>query len=147
MVKIPNLFPILSEVTRNLVNKTITVEFPFEHVRVPDGYRGAPEVNPELCIVCKTCEKVCPTHCIEIIPLDPSEISDYSLEKGDPFYFSINLSQCMFCQECEESCPVGRKGKSAISLNSSRWQMANYKKTDTIEKKLVYRKSKRKKEL
>ncbi|MFX1284924.1 MAG: 4Fe-4S binding protein [Promethearchaeota archaeon] len=147
MVKIPDLFPVLSEVTRNLINKTVTVEFPFENVKVPDGYRGAPEVNPKLCIVCKTCEKICPTHCIEIIPVNPSEIADYSQEKGIPFCFSINLSQCMFCQECEKSCPVGKKGESAINLNSSRWLMANYKIADTTEKKLVYQRPKRKKKI
>lgn len=144
MIKLPDLFPILREVTRNLLSKTVTVNFPYEYIEVPDRYRGAPEVSPELCIVCKTCEKACPTHCIEIIPVNPTEISDYSLEKGDPFYFSVNLSQCMFCQECEESCPVGRKGESAITLNSTRWLMANCKKADTTEKKLVFRRSKRK---
>ncbi|MFX0182341.1 MAG: 4Fe-4S dicluster domain-containing protein [Candidatus Hodarchaeota archaeon] len=143
MVRLTDLFPILGEVTRNLLSKPITIEFPFEHTKVPDGYRGAPEVDPELCIVCKTCEKDCPTHCIKISPANSTEISDYSPEKGKPFWFSINLTQCMFCQQCEELCPVGRKGKSAITLNSSRWQMAEYKIEDAIETKLVYRRSKK----
>lgn len=142
MVKLTGLFPILGEVTKNLFRKTATVKYPFEHIKVPSGYRGAPEVNPEICIACKTCEKECPTHCIGITPVDPVEISNYSPDKGKPFRFSINLAQCMFCQQCEELCPMRKKGKSAITLNSNRWKMADYKIMNTIEIKLVYRKSK-----
>ena len=51
----------------------------------------------------------------------------------------------MFCQVCEESCPVKRKGgQSAIILNHERWKLAGYNREETIEKKLVYQKSKEK---
>ncbi len=145
MMRIFDLFPIFKEVTRNLFSKSVTVQFPSEHIKVPDGFRGAPEVNPELCIACKNCEKECPTHSINLIPVNPTELSNYSQEQGTPFWFSINLSQCMFCQACEESCPIKRKGgQSAITLNHNRWLMAGFSLEDTIETKLVYRKSKKK---
>jgi formate hydrogenlyase subunit 6/NADH:ubiquinone oxidoreductase subunit I len=144
MVKITDLFPIFGQVTNNLFRKTATIEYPSEHTEVPSKYRGAPEVNPEICIACKTCEKECPTHCISIIPVNPIELSNYSPDKGLPFWFSINLAQCMFCQQCEESCPLNQKGKPAITLNSKRWQLTVYKIADSIETKLVYRRSKKK---
>jgi len=145
MVKIFDFIPLLKEVTKNLLRDTVTVQYPFEHVKVPDGFRGAPEVNPELCIVCKNCEKECPTQCIDITPVNPAELQNYSLGQGKPFWFSINLSQCMFCQVCEESCPVKRKSsQSAITLNHERWRLAGYNLEETIEKKLVYQKSKEK---
>ncbi len=144
-MRIFDLFPLFKEVTKNLLTKSVTVQYPSEHIKVPDGFRGAPEVNPELCIACKNCEKECPTQCINLIPVNPAELPNYSPEQGKPFWFSINLSQCMFCQACEESCPVKRKGgQSAITLNQNRWQLAGYNLEDTIEKKLVYQKSKKK---
>ncbi len=145
MMRIFDLFPIFKEVTRNLFRESVTVQFPFEHITVPDGFRGAPEVNPELCIACKNCEKECPTRCISLIPVNPTEISNFSQDQGTPYWFSINLSECMFCQACEESCPIKRKGgQSAIILNHNRWKMAEFSLKDTIETKLVYKKSKRK---
>ncbi|PWI47424.1 hypothetical protein CEE45_12040 [Candidatus Heimdallarchaeota archaeon B3_Heim] len=144
MMRIFDLLPIFKEATRNLLTKSVTVQFPLEHIIVPDGFRGAPEVNPTLCIVCKNCEKECPTQCISIVPANPSKIHNFSKNQGKPFWFSINLSQCMFCQVCEEFCPINRKGQSAIVLNPNRWRMAEYNLEDTIEKKLVYRKPKRK---
>ena len=144
-MRIYDLLPLIREVTKNLLHKSVTVQYPFDHVRVPNGFRGAPEVNPELCIVCRNCEKECPTQCISISPVNPVELPNYSLEYGKPFWFSINLSQCMFCQACEESCPVKRKtGQSAIILNHERWRMAGYSLEETTEKKLVYQKSKEK---
>ena len=145
MMRIFDLLPIFKEAIRNLFHKSVTIEFPYEHVKVPNGFRGAPEVNPSLCIVCKTCEKECPTQCISITSADPSEIQNFTENKGKPFWFSINLSQCMFCQICEEYCPTNRKGRSAITLNPNRWKMAGFNLEDTIEVKLVYRNVKEKK--
>ena len=145
MMRIFDLFPLFREVTKNLLNKSVTVQYPYENIKVPDGFRGAPEVNPDLCIACRNCEKECPTRCIDIIPVSPTELPNYSPEQGKPFWFSINLSQCMFCQACEESCPIKRKtGQSAISLNAKRWRMAGYNLEDTIEKKLVFKRPSKK---
>ena len=133
-------FPIFREIIKNLQQRPFTIKYPTEHSNVPEKYRGAPEVDPKLCIVCKACEKECPTHCIRIIPVKSEEITTDSHERENVFWFTINLCQCMFCQQCEEICPVGKKSRPAISLNSKRWRLATYLMNKRIEKKLVYKK-------
>jgi formate hydrogenlyase subunit 6/NADH:ubiquinone oxidoreductase subunit I len=132
---------ILIETVEDLFKKPFTVLYPNEHIEIPKGFRGAPEVNPALCTVCLTCEKVCPSHCISIVQIEPDELSDLGIspEKGKPFRFSINLGQCLRCSQCQESCPVGRKGQPAISLNPDRWRQTYFNPKDAIETKIVYR--------
>ena len=133
---------VIGEALRNLFRSNVTVMFPAEHVELPPNFRGAPEVNPELCIVCGTCERECPTHCISIT----GPIDDPNTPEGKEAYnFSIKLAQCMFCQTCEEFCPVGKKGEAAIKL-TDRWLLAVYDPNDSIETKVVYKKARRKKE-
>lgn len=137
-------FPIFKEIIRNLFQKPVTINYPSESTPTPERYRGAPEVNPLLCTVCKTCERECPTHCINIIPIQSNNNLDSSQEMGEPFWFIINLGQCMFCQQCEENCPVGKKKSPAISLNSERWRLATDSIENSIEKTVVYKRSKNK---
>lgn len=129
---------VLGEAVRNLLRKDVTGRFPFgDPVPVPENYRGAPEVNPELCIVCGICAKECPTHCITI-----TEAPDKEAPEGKVAYeFSIKMAQCMFCQTCEEFCPISKsKGESAIKM-TGRWLLANYTVDATVETKIVYKKA------
>ncbi len=48
------------------------------------------QVNPDLCIGCRTCEKVCPVNCIAVID---------KKAKVDP-------EKCMGCANCEQRCPT-----------------------------------------
>lgn len=65
---------------------------------------GAPALtvkeNGELrCTSCMLCQKVCPSHCIDI------EIEEGS-EEAAPVSFDINILRCTFCSLCAEVCPV-----------------------------------------
>ncbi|MHA1972736.1 MAG: 4Fe-4S dicluster domain-containing protein [Candidatus Hodarchaeales archaeon] len=137
MAGIKGYVAVIGEAFRNLFRPNVTVLFPAEHVELPDGFRGAPEVVPENCTVCRICEKECPTHCITI----EGPIEDPNTPEGKEAYtHSIKLAQCMFCQTCEEFCRF-----DAIHL-TKRWLLSAYDPDDTIETKVVYRKAKKKKE-
>jgi formate hydrogenlyase subunit 6/NADH:ubiquinone oxidoreductase subunit I len=144
MVKISDL--VLIETVEDLFKAPLTVLYPSAHIEIPKRFRGASEVKPELCIVCGTCERVCPSHCISIVQIEPHELSDlgFSPEQGTPFRHLINLGQCLRCSQCQESCPVGRKGPPAIFLNPDRWSLTYFNPKDAIETKIVYRSRKEK---
>lgn len=48
------------------------------------------QVNPDLCIGCRTCEKVCPVNCIAVIDKKAK----------------VNPEKCMGCANCEQRCPT-----------------------------------------
>ncbi|MFX0061411.1 MAG: 4Fe-4S binding protein [Candidatus Hermodarchaeota archaeon] len=133
---------VIGEALRNLVRPNVTVLFPVEHTEVPPGYRGAPEVDPDLCTVCRICERECPTHTIQIN--GPIEAPDTPPDK-DAYEFTLNYSQCMFCQTCEEFCPQGKKGTPAIVL-TNKWLLAAYSTDDTVYRQIVYKKKSTRKE-
>ncbi|MHA1450056.1 MAG: 4Fe-4S binding protein, partial [Candidatus Hodarchaeales archaeon] len=108
----------------------------------PPDFRGAPVVDPALCTVCRTCERRCPTHCIEIT--GPVEAPD-TPEGKEAYEFRLTYAQCMFCQTCEEFCPEARKGQAAITM-SEKWDLAAYSVEDTIQKWIVFRKKRVQKE-
>ena len=88
----------------------VTMQYPEEKWRLPDGYRGAPYLvkDPEgrvKCVSCQLCEFVCPPKAIRITPPGPSGTPEAgNVEKG-PKEFEINMLRCIFCGYCQEVCP------------------------------------------
>ncbi|MHA2273931.1 MAG: 4Fe-4S binding protein, partial [Candidatus Hodarchaeales archaeon] len=62
MTGIKGFLAVIGEATRNLFRPNVTVLFPLEHTALPEGFRGAPEVDSDLCIICRRCERECPSH-------------------------------------------------------------------------------------
>ena len=143
MTGIKGYIAVVGEAVRNLFRDNVTVKYPYELVEVPDGFRGAPEVNIDTCILCNACMRQCPTSCIDI---RPAEDMPEDPEKGIPYRFDILIAQCMFCQTCEEYCPVGRKGQAAIFLNKDSWRNAVFNTDDSLRSYIVYKKSRKKSE-
>ena len=86
---------------KNLFSKPNTVLYPYDHVPLPEGFRGAPNIEePVKCLLCMKCVRICPTQALSIIDIDEQH-SD----------FEINLGRCCYCKECEDSCTF-----SAIKL-------------------------------
>lgn len=154
MTGIKGYVAIFGEAFKNLRRDNATIDYvtdlidPSTAVPVPKDYgglhhfRGAPEVNPDLCTVCGICAKECPTHCITIT----GPIEDPNTPEGkEAYHYSIKMAQCMFCQTCEEFCPVGKKGEPAVKL-TDRWALAHFDPETTIETKVVYKKARKKKE-
>jgi formate hydrogenlyase subunit 6/NADH:ubiquinone oxidoreductase subunit I len=88
-----------------LRGKTSTVKSPAE-VEVPAAYRGVPIIDPEKCVLCGRCGKVCPAGAIAL----RTSASEKSVR--------IFVGHCVFCSECAMICPV-----SAITM-SKVWNTA-----------------------
>jgi len=88
---------LLREAIRNLVNKPATVNYPLIQTKVPSGFRGILSFDINKCIGCGTCERVCPTNVIKMIPNEKTR-----LKKAPRF----ELSKCVFCGSCVDVCPT-----------------------------------------
>ena len=85
--------------TVGIAGKTATVRGASE-VEVPAAYRGTPIIDPEKCILCGRCGKVCPAGAIAL----RTSASEKSVR--------IFVGHCVFCSECAMICPV-----SAITMS------------------------------
>ena len=63
----------LPELLRHLFKKPATVDYPFKKLAVPKDFRGTPFLRPELCIVCRACERDCPAEAIDITDVDQAD--------------------------------------------------------------------------
>lgn len=99
------LYDLIRSFVVGLVGKTLTVTSPSE-VEVPSAYRGVPIIDPETCILCGRCGKVCPAGAIAL----RTSASEKSVR--------IFVGHCVFCSECAMICPV-----SAITM-SKVWDTA-----------------------
>lgn len=74
----------------------------------PEGFLGAPEIDPAKCTGCGKCVPVCPT--------DALVIEDKPVENKRTFFLSYG--DCIFCGLCEPACPyqaISFKGKFELA--------------------------------
>jgi NADH-quinone oxidoreductase subunit I len=95
----------LKVISKELVNKKITVQFPEERTPISPRFRGLHALRrypngEERCIACKLCEAVCPANAITI----DSEMREDGTRRTTQY--DIDLFKCIFCGFCEEACPV-----------------------------------------
>lgn len=94
---------ILPEAAGNLWRKPATVLYPQEKLPVPEGFRGAPVVNGDLCIGCRICARQCPAGAIEMAGAADAKASR-------PIFHD---DACIFCAVCADACP-----KKAIAMST-----------------------------
>lgn len=80
----------------------------------PEDIRGLPKIIEERCILCATCIRVCPTHCLEIEKAKGREGKDNGM-------IWILRPQCMVCGNCQTYCPT-----DAIIVNGGEWLSATF---------------------
>ena len=98
----------------NRLRAETTVSYPDVRPDLAPRFRGFPEVDLDICIVCHLCEKVCPTQCIHIEDIIHGPAHGEAADPGAPkpakkkeaTVFTINAAICMVCGLCEEVCPT-----------------------------------------
>lgn len=97
------LFKGLGVTLKTMTNKKVTYKYPSEPFKMPERFRGIQYFDPELCIVCNQCVRVCPTDCITLTGRshpDPSK-------RGKIIdTYDINFETCILCDLCTEVCPT-----------------------------------------
>ncbi len=88
----------------------VTLQYPHEHLPLPDN--GRYQLHNEMadCIVCDKCAKICPVDCIEIEPIKATGIAGYASDgSAIRLYaakFDIDMAKCCFCGLCTTVCPT-----------------------------------------
>ncbi|MDR2337806.1 MAG: 4Fe-4S binding protein [Deltaproteobacteria bacterium] len=80
-----------------IFKKPETIEYPEQPILIPDGYRGVHTLDKTKCIVCKSCQRACPTSCITIE-------SNGVGKNADLTKFEVDYTKCLFCGLCSEVC-------------------------------------------
>lgn len=95
------MFPFVREAVSNLFSKPSTVEYPFKVKESPakPGYRGRISYDPEKCVNCGTCIKVC---CPGSITREYEDV-----EGGQKITYTFDLTSCTFCATCQDFCEEG----------------------------------------
>ncbi len=82
------------------LKKPVTISYPAEEVKMPEGFRGKIKFFPLRCIGCKLCMRDCPSEAIEIIKVGEKQ-----------FKAQFNLGRCIYCAQCVDSC-----NKNALAI-------------------------------
>lgn len=81
--------------------------------KAPEGFRGAPEIDPEKCTGCWLCVSACPT--------DALVMRDDKVQDKRTLFLSYG--DCIFCGLCELACPyqaISFKGKFELAAKSKK---------------------------
>jgi NADH-quinone oxidoreductase subunit I len=90
---------------RHLLIRPVTVNYPYESLRMTDRFRGHVELirNDETgepnCVVCMACQKACPSNCIRVEGVKPEGAT-----RRHPTLFQLDFTTCSLCGLCVESC-------------------------------------------
>jgi hydrogenase-4 component H/formate hydrogenlyase subunit 6 len=92
-----------------LIEGSETVSYPETEMELPNGYRGAIQLDPEKCTGCGLCARDCPANALELVK---ESKSDYKL--------IYHPARCAYCGQCELSCHRGAISHSNRLTGSTR---------------------------
>ena len=79
---------------RNLKEKPVTIQFPYEHVEPVEGVRAKVSWDIDKCIGCRLCVMICPGNAIQLVG------------RGRQAEIKYNVGRCILCGECVDVCPT-----------------------------------------
>lgn len=108
--------PYMKEAFKNLFKPPVTEKYPFVKIQTPEHFRGKIKYNPDTCLGCGMCIRVC----------SPGAITKTveNVEGGQKITMHFNLGSCTFCQMCADFCP-----KKSIELTQE-YSMVTTNKDD-----------------
>ncbi|GIP40949.1 NADH-quinone oxidoreductase subunit I [Paenibacillus sp. J31TS4] len=111
---------------KNMTSPKVTYAYPDVPLEMPDRFRGIQHFDPDKCIVCNLCAKVCPTDCITLTgkPNPDPEKRGKVIDTYD-----INFEICILCDLCTEVCPT-----EAIVMTNN-FELASYSRDDLFKDK------------
>ncbi|WP_025270619.1 NuoI/complex I 23 kDa subunit family protein [Hippea sp. KM1] len=110
----------LAVTIKYLFTKPVTCQYPNERLEVPERGRWLhaletfEDSGKIKCIDCGLCERVCPSKCIKITPVENEDHTKNAAE------YEIDLGRCLFCGLCVEVCP-----ELALSM-TDKYELAEY---------------------
>jgi NADH-quinone oxidoreductase subunit I len=109
---------------KSFTEKKITYAYPDIPIEMPDRFRGIQYFDPEKCIVCNMCAKICPTDCITLT----GKANPDPEKKGKVIdTYDINFELCILCDLCTEVCPT-----EAIVMTNN-FELSSYSRDDLFK--------------
>lgn len=109
-----------------MTQKPVTYGYPDVPMDFPDRFRGIQYFDPEKCIVCNQCAKICPTDCITLT----GKANPDPEKKGKVIdTYDINFEICILCDLCTEVCPT-----EAIVMTNN-FELSTYSRDDLFKDK------------
>jgi NADH-quinone oxidoreductase subunit I len=105
---------------------TVTVQYPYQTLKMTNRYRGhieliANEEGKPNCISCMMCQRACPSGCISLAGEKVEGQKKKALTK-----YVLNFTKCSLCGSCVESCKF-----NAIEY-SKEYNLASTRREDFI---------------
>jgi formate hydrogenlyase subunit 6/NADH:ubiquinone oxidoreductase subunit I len=126
----------------------VTLQYPHQHLPLPDHGRYQLHNEMDDCIVCDKCAKVCPVDCIEIEPIKATGIAGYASDGSAirlfAAKFDIDMSKCMFCGLCTTVCPTecltmtSEYDFSTFDIKTHNFEFGNLTPEQSQEKRELY---------
>jgi NADH-quinone oxidoreductase subunit I len=109
---------------KSLTQKKVTYAYPDVPLKMPDRFRGIQYFDPEKCIVCNLCAKVCPTECITLT----GKANPDPEKRGKVIdTYDINFEICILCDLCTEVCPT----EAVVMTNN--FELSTYSRDDLFK--------------
>ncbi len=107
-----------------MTDKKVTYAYPDVPINMPDRFRGIQHFDPEKCIVCNQCARICPTDCIQLT----GKANPDPTKKGKVIdTYDINFELCILCDLCTEVCPT-----EAIVMTNN-FELASYSRDELFK--------------
>ena len=126
----------------------VTLQYPHQHLPLPDNGRYQLHNEMDDCIVCDKCAKVCPVDCIEIEPIKATGIAGYASDGSAirlfAAKFDIDMAKCMFCGLCTTVCPTecltmtSEYDFSTFDVTTHNFEFGNLTPNQAQEKRELY---------